>query len=380
MADTEATEIATEELRDPEVHPPRLHDSPEQAPIFSAGEVEGLTEKPKSFGRLTWEKFIRHRLALVGLIGLIVIVVMFFVAPWFSDYTFDQRNVANRLAGPSWDHPFGTDEIGRDLFVRTAQGGRYSIRIGLLAAVMATAIGTFLGATAAYFGRWIDVGISQLINLTLVVPALLILAVFALYFGRDANRLALVLALLLWTRIARVVRGVVLSIKEADYVMAARAAGASHGRIIRRHVLPNVIGAVVVEVTLLVGTVIVLESTLSFLGLGVQPPNASLGTLVADAKGNIATDPIRVLMPGFFIVLIVLCINFIGDGLRDALDPRSKADGGKFDAKKANKKRRKDSIRAGGIDGRTRGNVLSVGGGRLDTNPHGQTGANGSTR
>ena len=366
MADTsEATEIATEELRDAEVHGPRDHGNPEQAPLFSAGEVEGLTEKPKSFGRLTWEKFIRHRLALVGLVGLLVIVAAFFIAPYFSNYAFDQRNVRDRLVGPSWDHPFGTDEIGRDLFVRTAQGGRYSMRIGLMAAVIATVIGTLFGAVAAYFGRWVDVAISQLINLVLVVPALLILAVFALYFGRDANRLALVLALLLWTRIARVVRGVVLSIKEADYVMAASAAGASHGRIIGRHVLPNVIGAVVVEVTLLVGTVIVLESTLSFLGLGVQRPNASLGTLVADAKGSIATDPVRVLMPGFFIVLIVLCINFIGDGLRDALDPKAKGEGGKFDSKKAAKKRRKDGAKAGGIDGRTRGSALTVGGGRL---------------
>ena len=305
-----------------------VHD--EVTPGFTAQEMEGLSEVPKSFGRLAWERFRRHKLALAGAIGLFVIIVLFFVAPQFSDYAFDERNVRDRLLGPSWDHPFGTDEIGRDLFVRTAQGGRYSIRIGLVAAVLATTIGTILGALAAYFGNWIDVVISQMVNLVLIVPALLILAVFALYFGRDANRLAFVLALLLWTRIARVVRGVVLSLKEQEFIMAARAAGASHRRIIFKHVLPNVVGAVVVEVTLLVGTVIVLESTLSFLGLGVQPPNASLGTLVADAKGSIDNDPLRVLTPGIFIVLIVLCINFLGDGLRDALDPRSKVDGGKI--------------------------------------------------
>lgn len=304
-----------------------LHDN--VTPMYTAAQMEGLGAKPKSFGRLAFDRFKRHKLALAGLVGLVIIVALFFLAPQFSDYTFDQRNVSDRLLGPSWDHPFGTDEIGRDLFVRTAQGGRYSLRIGLVAAVMATLVGTILGALAAYFGRAIDVVISQAINLVLIVPALLILAVFALYFGRDAFRLSIVLALLLWTRIARVVRGTVLSLKEQEFIMAAKAAGASHTRVVFKHILPNVVGAVVVEVTLLVGTVIVLESTLSFLGLGVQPPNASLGTLVADAKGSIDDDPIRVLTPGIFIVLIVLCINFVGDGLRDALDPRSKVDGGK---------------------------------------------------
>lgn len=298
------------------------------AATADATALEGLSETPKSFGRLTWERFLHHRLALVGLIGLVLITLLFIVGPMINDYSFDQRNVRDRLQGYSANHWFGTDEIGRDLFVRTAQGGRYSLRIGLLVAVLATAFGTLLGAIAGYFGKWIDALVSQAINLVLVVPALIVLSVFALKFGSDANRLSLVLAALLWTRISRVVRGVVLQIKEQEYVMAARAAGASHARIIFRHVMPNVVGVIVVEITLLLGTAIVLESTLSFLGLGVRPPNASLGTLVADAKGSIDNDPIRVLTPGIFIVLIVLCVNFLGDGLRDALDPRSKTEKG----------------------------------------------------
>ena len=293
-----------------------------------ADEIEGLTDDARSFSSLAWTRFRRHRLALLGGVGLVLIIALFVFGPMVSEYTFDERNVIDRLQGPSKEHWFGTDEIGRDLFVRTAQGGRYSLRIGVIAAVSATIFGTLLGSIAAYFGSWIDGLISQVINMVLIVPALLILSVFALYFGRSANQLALVLAALLWTRIARVVRGVVLSIKEQEYIMAARAAGASHMRIILRHVLPNVVGPIVVEVTLLLGTVIVLESTLSFLGLGVQPPNASLGTLVANAKGSIDDDPIRVLTPGMFIVAIVLCVNFLGDGLRDALDPRSKNEKG----------------------------------------------------
>lgn len=296
--------------------------------LASADDLEGLSEKPKSFGRLAWERFVHHKLAIVGLFGLILIALAFFVGPMITDYAVDDYDVLNRRAGPSWDHWFGTDEIGRDLFVRTAQGGQYSLQIGLLAAVMSTVIGTLLGATAAYFGKAVDQLISQLINLLLVVPALIILAVFALKFGSTWWRLALVLAALGWVRIARVVRGVVLSLKEQEFVMAARAAGASHARIIFRHIVPNVMGVVAVEVTLLLGATIVLESTLSFLGLGVKPPETSLGQLVADAKGSIDDDPIRVLTPGIMIVLIVLCVNFLGDGLRDALDPRSKVERG----------------------------------------------------
>ena len=303
---------------------PTDHDT--AATLAAADDLEGLSEKPKSFGRLAWERFINHRLALVGLFGLVLIALAFFVGPSFSDYAVDDFDVLNRRSGPTWDHWFGTDEIGRDLFVRTAQGGQYSMRIGLLAAITSTIIGTILGATAAYFGRAVDQVISQVINLLLVVPGLIVLAVFALKFGSSWWRLALVLAGLGWVRIARVVRGVVMSLKEQEYIMAARAAGASHARIIFRHIVPNVIGVVAVEVTLLIGSTIVLESTLSFLGLGVKPPETSLGRLVADAKGDIDNDPIRVLTPGIMIVLIVLCVNFLGDGLRDALDPRSKVE------------------------------------------------------
>jgi len=303
---------------------PKSESDVQPATFTDTAAAEGLSETPKSFGRLAWERFLSHRLALVGAVGLIVLVLLFWIAPVFSEYEFDQRNVADRKQGPSLEHWFGTDEIGRDLFVRTAQGGRYSMQIGLLAAFVATLFGTILGTLAGFFGKFWDVLVNNMVNLVLTVPAIIVLSVFANRFGASAGGLALVLAGLLWTRIARVVRGVILSIKEQEYIMAARAAGASNLRIMFRHLLPNVVGAVAVEITLLVGSVIVLESTLSFLGLGVKPPNASLGTLVADAKGDIDSDPIRVLTPGIFIVLIVLCVNFLGDGLRDALDPRAK--------------------------------------------------------
>lgn len=292
--------------------------------VAAGDAAEGLTGKPRSFGQLAWRRFLRHRLAIVGAIGLILIVGLFILGPILSSHEFSKTNVSNRRAGPSWDHLFGTDVLGRDLFVRITTGGQYSVRIAAMVALLATALGTFLGALAGFFGRWIDMMVTQLINVFLIVPALVVLSVFALRFGASPTGIAFVLAALLWTRIARVVRGSVMQVREQDFVQAARAAGARGGRIIFRHILPNVIGPILVEITLLLGTVIVLESTLSFLGLGVRPPFPTLGNLVNESKGELYNEPFRVLLPGFFVVAFVLCVNFLGDGLRDALDPKSK--------------------------------------------------------
>lgn len=285
---------------------------------------EGLGKESLSLGRLALRRFFRHRPAIVSLFLLVLMILAFFFAGRLSNYTFDAVDITKRLESPSLLHPFGTDEIGRDLFVRTMLGGQYSVRVALQVALLATAIGTILGAIAGYFGRWVDTAISQVINLILIVPALIVLAVFAQRFGGSPVGLALVLSGLLWTRIARVVRGVVMQYKEQEFVLAAKAVGAKPVRIVVRHILPNVVGSVLVEITLLLGTAIVLESTLSFLGLGVQPPIPTLGNLIQQSKGAIDDAPLRVLLPGFFVVFFVLFINFLGDGLRDALDPRSK--------------------------------------------------------
>jgi peptide/nickel transport system permease protein len=283
-----------------------------------------LTDESLSFGQLAFRRFMRHKLAMTSLVLLIVMISAFFFAGRLSNYTFDAVDVTKRLLSPSREHPFGTDEIGRDLFVRTMLGGQYSVRVALQVALLATALGTVLGAIAGFWGRWVDIAISQVINLILIVPSLIVLAVFAQRFGSSPLGLAVVLSALLWTRIARVVRGVVMQYKELEFVLAAKAVGASPARIVGRHILPNVVGSVLVEITLLLGTAIVLESTLSFLGLGVRPPIPTLGNLIQQSKGAIDDAPLRVLLPGFIVVLFVLFINFLGDGLRDALDPRSK--------------------------------------------------------
>lgn len=274
----------------------------------------------KSFGRQVWHRLRRHRPAVAAAVLLVILTVSFWVAPALSPYEFDQLT-PDFGEPPSVAHPFGTDDIGRDLMVRTFMGGQFSIRIALLVAVSTTLLGTVLGALAGYLGGWVDAVISQLINMVLLVPALAILLVLALKWGSSPWSISLVLAALLWTRIARVVRGLFLQFKEQEFVLAARSAGAGSGRIMFRHILPNVMGPVVVETTLLVGTAIILESTLSFLGLGVQFPTPTLGNLVAESKGAIDSDPYRVLLPGAFVMLITLSINFLGDGLRDALDP-----------------------------------------------------------
>ncbi len=286
--------------------------------------LEGLASKPMSFGLLAWRRFLRHRLALIGAVGIVLIALGFIVQPWTSSWDFDEIDpiALGGDQGISAQHWFGTDDIGRDLMVRTFHGGRSSLQIALVVAVVSTLIGVTLGAVAGYFGGWIDVLLGQVTNLFLIVPALLVLAVFAKRWD-NKNSLAIVIACLLWTGIQRVVRGLVFQIKEQEYVQAARAAGARPGRILVRHVLPNVVGPVMVNLTLTAGTAIALESTLSFLGLGVKPPTPTLGNLVFEAKGRIDSQPIKVLLPAFFIVAITLCINFLGDGLRDAVDPKA---------------------------------------------------------
>lgn len=298
--------------------------TPDVPDIDFDAEAEGLTIEARSFGRQTWDRFRRHKLALVAAGLLVIIVLMFIFGPSFSDYEYDEPNIVDRSQGPSLDHPFGTDPLGRDMFVRVLRGGRISTRIALVVAIVSTTLGTVLGATAGYFGKAVDLLISQLINLFLIMPALIILFVFAIRWGNDINQVSILLGCLLWVPIARIVRGQVLQLKEQEFVQAARAAGATSWRIIRRHLLPNVVGPIVVQATLIIGTAIILESTLAFLGLGVTPPDTSLGVLINDGKGFLRDRPSAALIPGGFIVLIVLCINFLGDGLRDAFDPTSR--------------------------------------------------------
>ncbi len=271
---------------------------------------------------LVWRSLRRHKLAVASL-GVVAIMVLACVAaPLLSGYEFDAIDLAAIRRPPTPQHWMGTDDLGRDLFTRILYGGRVSILIGLLAAIIGTGLGSLVGATAGYHGGGTDGVLMRITDVAYSIPVLPLLIVLASYTGAAATSMALIIGLLSWMTTARVVRGEVLSIKRMPWVEAARSLGASHARIIARHVLPNAMGPIVVSATLAVGNAILVESALSFLGLGVQPPTPTWGNMLMEAQATMATEPWLAIFPGVAILLVVLSVNFIGDGLRDALDPR----------------------------------------------------------
>ncbi len=290
-------------------------------------DVEGLAEEPQSFGQQAWERFRHHRAAMIGAAMLLLLILAFAIGPIFSPFDFKEINVLERSQGPSFKHPFGTDDIGRDLMVRTLRGGRISLIIALVMAAISTILGTLFGALAGYFGSAADAVVSWVINLFMSIPLLAVLLVFGVKLGSSPLQTALLLAMFGWVGTARIVRSQFIQYKNMEFVQAAKASGASAWRIIFRHILPNTLGPILVAATLATGVAIILESTLSFLSLGVRPPTPTLGNLVAEAKGDVVSDPFKLLIPGGFITLIVLSVNFLGDGLRDALDPTTRTEG-----------------------------------------------------
>jgi peptide/nickel transport system permease protein len=265
--------------------------------------------------------FARHRLGMGSLAVVATLAAACAAAPFLAGYAFDAIDLSAIRQAPSWDHWMGTDDLGRDLFARILYGGRISILIGLLSAVIGTGLGTLVGAVAGYFGGRTDNVLMRLTDVAYSIPTLPLLIVLASYTQAAAGSMALIIGLLSWMATARVVRGEVLAIKQMAYVEAARSLGASHGRILLRHVVPNALGPIVVSATLAVGNAVIVESSLSFLGLGVQPPTPTWGNMLMDAQATMATEPWLAIFPGAAILLVVLSVNFIGDGLQDALDP-----------------------------------------------------------
>jgi peptide/nickel transport system permease protein len=246
------------------------------------------------------------------------------VGPWVVPWEPDQVQLDAIRSAPSLAHPFGTDDLGRDILVRVLHGGRFSILIGVLAAMLGTGVGTLVGGIAGYAGRRLDNLLMRVTDVAYAIPTLPLLIVLASYSGSDPIFMALIIGLLSWMTTARVVRGEVLALKETAFVEAARGLGAHPGRILWRHILPNALGPIVVGATLAVGNAIVVESSMSFLGLGVQPPTPTWGNMLMDAQASMATTPWLTVFPGVAILLVVLAVNFLGDGLQDALDPRGR--------------------------------------------------------
>jgi peptide/nickel transport system permease protein len=296
----------------------------EPGDVDTASYESGLELEARSHWAYARKRFVRHRLAMGSLVLLVVILAAGFGADRVAPYAFDDIDLDNLAAAPTTTdkHYFGTDQLGRDYFSRVIYGIRTSARVAFIVAFLSTIIGTVVGALAGYFGGWIDNVLMRVTDLFLTLPGLAVLLVAAAYLGQGSPyRVAVILALLFWTVLARIVRGTFLSLREKEYVEAAKAAGGSDFRIMLRHILPNSLGPIIVNATLTVAAAILVEAALSFLGFGIQPPTPALGKLISDGQSEMLTAWWLVTFPGLTIVVIVLCVNFIGDGMRDALDP-----------------------------------------------------------
>ncbi|MDP9261697.1 MAG: ABC transporter permease [Actinomycetota bacterium] len=305
---------------------PPLVAHPSVTGIVDATVEAGLEMKTRSQWSYARTRFLRHRLAMGGLVGLVILFGAGIFANYLAPYPVDKIDLTHVLQPPTaaGNHWFGTDEIGRDFLSRVLYGIRTSEEVGFFVAVVSSIIGLTIGALAGYFGGLLDNILMRITDLILTLPLLAILLTAAALLGEGSQwRVSIILALFLWTTIARVVRGVFLSLREKEYVEAAKASGAGDLRIMFRHILPNTLGPVVVAGTLAVALAILTEAALSFLGFGIKPPTTSLGVLVASGQNNPQKWWVTV-FPGLTIVAIVLCINFMGDGLRDALDPQQR--------------------------------------------------------
>jgi peptide/nickel transport system permease protein len=292
----------------------------------------GVEAKARSQWAYARIRFFRHRLAVASMVVLLALAVVAAFPAFFAPFGSNDQDLLNIAAKPTWEHPFGTDLLGRDYLSRVIFGLQVSLAVAMLVALLATLIGTAIGALAGYYGGIIDNLLMRFTDLILTLPGLAVLLTAAAFLGAESKSLGpitisqpvmigLILAFLFWTGLARIVRGVFLSLREKEFVEAARASGASDRRIIVRHILPNCVGPIVVTMTLIVATAILVEAALSFLGFGIQPPTPALGSLINEGNVGGLGSWWLVTFPGLVIVLIALAVNFIGDGLRDALDP-----------------------------------------------------------
>ena len=273
---------------------------------------------------IAWREFHRNRLAVLGLYLMAALYLVTLLAPYLAPYdpTAIGDVVATRFLPPSFEHPMGTDRFGRDVFTRALYGARISLSIGFIAVSISITLGTFVGAVSGFFGGAVDTVLMRFVDMLISFPRLVLLITVVALFQPSIFLIIVVLGLTLWPSTARIVRGEVLSLREREFIQAARALGLSHARIILRHLVPNVMGVVIVAATLGIGNVILIEAGLSFLGFGVQPPTPSWGAMVSSGRDVLLQAWWVSTFPGLAIVFTVIAFNLMGDGLRDALDPR----------------------------------------------------------
>lgn len=293
--------------------------------LLAAG-LDALPVEGRSPWRDARERFFRNKAAVVSLVLLLLITLACVFGPMLLPHSFDDTDWDAMALAPTWQnmHLFGTDELGRDLLVRTLIGGRISLMVGLLATIASVAIGIAWGATAGFIGGKVDTLMMRLVDMMYAVPYLLIAILMVTLLGREFYLVVLTITVFSWMDMARVVRGQTLAIKSKEYIEAAHAIGVSTPSIIFRHIVPNLLGIVVIYTTVTVPGVILTESVLSFLGLGVQEPMTSWGVLIEEGTGVMETTPWMLLFPGALLSLTLYCANYIGDGMRDALDPKDR--------------------------------------------------------
>lgn len=287
-----------------------------------------VSETPgRSLWSDAWLALRRNRAAMTAFVLLIFMSLLVVLAPFLSPHSFDYTNFDQISVPPSFSggHIFGTDALGRDLFVRTLYGGRISLLVGIVATFVSLVIGISYGAVAGYLGGRVDQVMMRIVDILYALPFMFLVILLMVFFGRNILLIFVAIGAINWLDMARIVRGQTLSLKEREFVEAARAGGVSTARIIRRHIIPNLLGVVVVYVTLTIPQVILVESFLSFLGLGVQEPMTSWGALVNEGAQEMQNAPWMLVFPAVFLALTLFCFNFIGDGLRDALDPRDRS-------------------------------------------------------
>lgn len=282
--------------------------------------------KKRSQLSIIWNRLRKNKLAMLGLAILVVMVALAVCADWIADYDTNVTgmNMAERLQTPSAKHWFGTDSYGRDVFARIIHGSRLSLSLSIFAMLAAVAIGSIIGAIAGYYGGRVDDILMRLMDILLAIPPMLMSISIVAALGHSMVNLMIALSLAYIPVFARVIRSSILTVKGQEFIEAAKACGTSNARIILRHIIPNAIGPIIVQATLAMGSTILIISSLSFMGMGIQPPQPEWGTMLYEGRDLIRTSPYLVIFPGIAIALAVLSLNLLGDGLRDALDPRMK--------------------------------------------------------
>jgi oligopeptide transport system permease protein len=298
--------------------------SPAQLPSAVVNPAE--LESGSSLWRDAWHRLARNRLAVFGGVTLLVLAVICIAGPWFSSYGYEEQNLNNTFAPPGATHWLGTDQLGRDLLVRLMVGGRISIMVGLIATSVALTIGVIYGAVAGFFGGKTDSVMMRIVDIMYALPFTIFVILLMVFFGRHIWLLFFAIGAVEWLTMARIVRGQIMSIKKMEFIEAARSLGLGKRRIIFRHMIPNILGPIIVYTTLTIPAIMLLEAFLSFLGLGVQPPMSSWGTLIKDGAEKMEEYPWLLLFPGTIFSLTLFSLNFLGDGLRDALDVRAAKD------------------------------------------------------